>query len=56
MAGIGATLLGRLADLHSIDYVYQICAWLPLLGLAAVLLPDIRKATDDDQKTIRMKP
>jgi len=56
MAGIGAALLGRLADLHSIDYVYQICAWLPLLGLAAVLLPDMRKATDDGQKTIRMKP
>lgn len=42
LAGIGAALLGKLADLKGIDFVYQICAWLPLLGLAAVLLPDLR--------------
>ena len=41
MAGIGAAALGRLADATSIDYVYQICAFLPLLGLFTVLLPDI---------------
>ena len=42
LAGIGAALLGRLADVRGIDFVYQLCAWLPLLGLAAVLLPDLR--------------
>ena len=42
LAGIGAALLGKLADLKGIDFVYQLCAWLPLLGLAAVLLPDLR--------------
>jgi FSR family fosmidomycin resistance protein-like MFS transporter len=41
MAGIGAATLGRLADATSIDYVYQICAFLPLLGLFTVLLPNI---------------
>ena len=41
MAGIGAAALGRLADATSIDYVYQICAFLPLLGLFTVLLPNI---------------
>ena len=41
MAGIGAAALGRLADATSIDYVYQICAFLPLLGLLTVLLPNI---------------
>ena len=48
LAGIGAALLGRLADFRSIEYVYQVCAFLPLLGLAAVFLPDLRKrmATD----------
>ena len=40
MAGIGAAVLGKLADLYSIDYVYQLCAFLPLLGILAVFLPD----------------
>ena len=43
LAGIGAALLGKLADLRSIEYVYQLCAWLPLLGMVAVFLPDLRK-------------
>jgi FSR family fosmidomycin resistance protein-like MFS transporter len=43
LAGIGAALLGRLADIRGIDSVYQVCAWLPLLGVAALLLPDLRK-------------
>jgi FSR family fosmidomycin resistance protein-like MFS transporter len=42
LAGIGAALLGNLADSKGIDFVYQLCAWLPLLGLAAVFLPDLR--------------
>jgi FSR family fosmidomycin resistance protein-like MFS transporter len=44
MGGIGAAVLGKLADLHGIEYVYQICAYLPLLGLLTVFLPDTRKA------------
>ena len=41
MAGIGAAALGRLADATSIDFVYQICAFLPMIGLLTVLLPDL---------------
>ncbi len=41
VGGIGAALLGRLADLRGIEQVYQVCAWLPALGLLAGLLPDI---------------
>jgi FSR family fosmidomycin resistance protein-like MFS transporter len=41
MAGVGAAALGRLADATSIDYVYQLCAFLPLIGLLTVLLPDL---------------
>ena len=41
LAGIGAALLGRLADLRGIVFVYQVCAWLPLLGLAAIFLPNL---------------
>ena len=48
LAGIGAALLGRLADFRSIEYVYQVCAFLPLLGLAAVFLPDLRKRMTTD--------
>jgi MFS transporter, FSR family, fosmidomycin resistance protein len=44
MGGIGAAVLGKLADMHGIEYVYQICGYLPLLGLLTVFLPDIRKA------------
>jgi MFS transporter, FSR family, fosmidomycin resistance protein len=43
MAGVGAAALGRLADATSIDYVYQICAFLPLIGLLTVLLPNLRR-------------
>jgi len=42
MGGLGAAALGYLADLTSIGFVYQVCAFLPLLGLCAALLPDIR--------------
>jgi FSR family fosmidomycin resistance protein-like MFS transporter len=41
MGGLGAALLGELADHTSITYVYQLCAWLPLLGLLAAFLPDV---------------
>ncbi|HBG20773.1 MAG TPA: MFS transporter [Desulfobulbaceae bacterium] len=43
LGGIGAAVLGRLADIYSIDFVYQICSFLPLLGLFAMFLPDIKR-------------
>ncbi|EIC22354.1 arabinose efflux permease family protein [Thiorhodovibrio frisius] len=43
LGGIGAALLGQLADLWGIVRVYQICSFLPLIGLLAVFLPDLRK-------------
>lgn len=49
LAGIGAAILGWLADRHGIEAVYQLCAWLPLLGLAAVLLPDLRQLPPVDE-------
>ena len=42
LAGIGAALLGKLADLRGIEDVYQLCSWLPLLGMVAMFLPDLR--------------
>jgi len=44
MGGVGAAVLGKLADMYGIEYVYQICAYLPLLGLLTVFLPNIKRA------------
>jgi len=41
--GIGAALLGYVADLRGIEYVYGVCSFLPLFGLLAVFLPSTRK-------------
>jgi FSR family fosmidomycin resistance protein-like MFS transporter len=38
--GMGAAVLGALADHTSIEFVFKICAFLPALGLLAFLLPD----------------
>ena len=43
MAGVGSALLGRLADATSIGYVYQVCAYLPLIGILTALLPNLEK-------------
>nr|WP_047167082.1 MFS transporter [Sphingomonas sp. Y57] len=40
MAGLGAAILGEVADLAGIEMVYAICAFLPAIGLLAVFLPD----------------
>src|SRR5216683_40078 len=45
MAGVGAAAFGRLADATSIDYVYQVCAFLPLIGLLTILLPNLGRPT-----------
>ena len=42
MAGMGAAALGRLADLTSIETVYKVCSFLPLIGLLTAFLPDIK--------------
>lgn len=43
MGGLGSALLGKLADSHGIDFVYHLCAYLPLIGIVAVLLPNLKK-------------
>ena|SRR3984957_5668553 len=43
MGGLGAALLGQLADAKGIEFVYQLCAYLPALGLLTVLLPNLHK-------------
>src|SRR5271168_2111463 len=41
IGGIGAAVLGGLADRYGIEFVYRICAYLPLLGMVAAFLPNI---------------
>ncbi len=44
MGGLGSAVLGRLADLTSISFVFQVCAFLPLLGLLTGFLPHLGAA------------
>ncbi|HEY1999204.1 MFS transporter [Paraburkholderia sp.] len=41
LGGIGAAVLGQLADATSITYVYKVCSFLPLIGVLTVFLPNI---------------
>ena len=43
IGGLGAAVLGKLADHTSIAFVYQVCAFLPAIGLLAVFLPKMPK-------------
>ena len=43
MGGIGAALLGVLADIKGLDFVYWICSLLPLLGLLTIFLPSMKE-------------
>jgi len=51
MGGVGAALLGELADHTSITFVYRVCAFLPAIGLLTAFLPDVEKV-----KKLRLKP
>ncbi len=41
---IAAAVLGIIADVKGIDFVYQICSYLPFLGLLTVFLPNMKEA------------
>jgi len=41
MGGIGAAVLGELADWTSIEFVYRVCSFLPMIGLLTVFLPNV---------------
>lgn len=46
IAGIGSAVLGAMADKQGINYVFHMCAYLPLLGLLTVFLPDVETARE----------
>nr|WP_200953948.1 MFS transporter [Massilia sp. Root351] len=41
ISGISAAAMGKVADAAGIGYVFQICSFLPLLGILTILLPDV---------------
>jgi MFS transporter, FSR family, fosmidomycin resistance protein len=45
MAGIGAAVLGKVADGYGIEIVYHLCSYLPLLGVTTAFLPDLRRSS-----------
>jgi FSR family fosmidomycin resistance protein-like MFS transporter len=44
MGSVGAAVLGKLADTVGVSFIYQVCAFLPLIGLLTVLLPNVHHA------------
>lgn len=47
IAGIASALLGKVADWYGIAFVYEICSYLPLLGLATIFLPNLKSPKQD---------
>jgi FSR family fosmidomycin resistance protein-like MFS transporter len=43
IAGIGSAVFGQLADRTSIEYVYWVCSFLPLIGLLTGFLPNLER-------------
>lgn len=43
MGALGSALLGKLADYTSINYVYHVCSYLPLIGIICYFLPNLKK-------------
>jgi FSR family fosmidomycin resistance protein-like MFS transporter len=43
LGGVGSALLGALADRHGLPFVFQICSYLPLIGLLTALLPNLSR-------------
>ena len=51
--GIASAVLGKLTDMCGIDFVYQICSFIPLAGMVAYFLPrvrDLKKLENNPQK------
>jgi FSR family fosmidomycin resistance protein-like MFS transporter len=52
MGGIGAAVLGEVADRTSVEYVYNLCAFLPAIGLLTALLPNLETARQRMKKSV----
>jgi FSR family fosmidomycin resistance protein-like MFS transporter len=52
MGGLGAAVLGLMADRIGVETVYSVCAFLPVIGLLAAFLPDIQRPVTDVEEAI----
>jgi FSR family fosmidomycin resistance protein-like MFS transporter len=52
VAGVGAAVLGKLADHTSIEFVYRVCAFMPAIGCLAYFLPDLEKIKSGRPKQV----
>lgn len=50
IAGLGSAVLGYIADVSSIDFVYHICSYLPLMGVVAYFLPNLKSMSSNPEK------
>ncbi|MFG7145160.1 MFS transporter [Burkholderia pseudomallei] len=50
LGGVGAAVLGQLADATSIAFVYKVCSFLPLIGVLTVFLPNVEGRTTLDKQ------
>jgi FSR family fosmidomycin resistance protein-like MFS transporter len=50
MGGIGAAVLGWMADHTGIDFVYKVCSFLPAMGLLTALLPNLKTAAQRERR------
>ncbi len=55
-AGIGAALLGVLADARGIEYLYRVCAFLPAIGMLAAFLPNLSTGQDSEPEAPVVAP
>jgi FSR family fosmidomycin resistance protein-like MFS transporter len=53
IGGIGAAVLGAVADRHGVEFVYRVCAFLPLLGVVTAFLPDIERRSRSHRQNVR---
>lgn len=49
VAGIGSAILGNMADHTSIEHIFSLCAFLPLIGIIAIFLPNIEKKDSQNE-------
>ena len=56
LGGIGSAVLGRLADHTSIQFVFHVCSFLPLLGVCAGLLPDLNERRQQEAPAMENPP
>ena len=53
LGGIGSAFFGWLADVTSIGFIFHVSTWLPLMGVVAVFLPDVRPVRSKDAPVAR---